>query len=110
MFEGCASLRALSSSTASAVVLASALPLVSLVSSFDVVLPSSVSGCVLTSQQLVTVEIEVVHSNLSACLALIVLISLYFVEGIRLLLSLTILIVAVGAILFGLGRLSFRMC
>lgn len=75
------------------------MPLVSLVvSSFDVV-PSSVLGCVLTSQQLVTVEIEVVHSNLSGCLSPIVLVRLYFVESIRFLLCL--------AVFFGLWSFRF---
>jgi hypothetical protein len=108
MFEGCASLRALSSSTACALPFASALPLVSLVVSSFGVMPSSILGCVLTSQQLVTVEIEVVHSNLSARLALIVLICLYFVESVCLLLCLPVFLVAISAILFGLGSLVWN--
>lgn len=105
MLEGWAASRDLSSSTASAVVSFWVSSLVSLVSSLDALpLLSFVSVWFLTSQQLVTVEIEVMHYHLRACLSLVVLVRMDLVERVRLLVFLAVLVRAI-AILFRLCSL-----
>ena len=53
-------------------------------------------------------KVQVMQANLSTSLSLIVFIRLYLIESIGLLLFLAILLVTIGAIIFGLCSLSWK--